>query len=189
MTDTGRGAIDVINTREALIAELISRLNEVDQIICQRIINCLTGLGYAPVKENVRSFVLSFKNKTVNQTIAKIRFRDDKSKGVFYSIKFYACTNPPKKFTDAVLDAVSKSNRQYECSNCGICGAGVGERGYRCLLPDGTAFLRCGAYVVEIPCFAPEDVDGFNDLLKEQHAYFSARTKQALCVKNESRVL
>jgi hypothetical protein len=127
------------NSGEALVSELMSRLNEEEQKKCQRIIDCLTGLGYVPHKENVKNFVLSFKNREVGQTIAKLGLRSGKNNGLFYSIKFYACKNPPQKFSNAVREAVIRSNGQYACSDCGVCGAGQGERGYHCLLPDGTA--------------------------------------------------
>jgi hypothetical protein len=165
------------NASEALISELMSQLNKDEQNICQRVIGCLSGLGYVPHKENVKNFVLSFKNRGVGQTIAKLGLRSGKNNGVFYSIKFYACKNPPEKFTNAVREAVIRSKGQYACSDCGICGAGEGERGYRCLLPDGTAFLRCGAYVVEIPDLTAVDAEDFNKLLIEQHGYFTERTK------------
>ncbi len=174
------------NAKEKLIAELISQLNDDEQIMCRKIIACLTELGYVPYKESVRDFVLSFKNREVRQTITKIGIKSGREKGVFYRIKFYACESPPLKFLDAVINTVIQSNGQYGCSDCGVCGATEGKRGYRCQLPNGTEFLRCGAYVVEIPNLAPEDITDFNALLNEQHAYFSTRVKRALYVTNEN---
>ncbi len=162
-------------THELMISELMSQLNEDEKDTCRRIVDSLTELGYIPQRQKVQCFVLSFKNREVNQTIAKIGVRSGVNKGVFYSIKFYACKNPPEKFQNAVRDAILKSNKQYVCSDCGVCGAEKQERGYHYTYPNGEEFIRCGAYVVEIPDLASEDIDDFNNLLREQHTYFATR--------------
>jgi len=167
----------LINKREALIDALLSELGEEDQQICRRIIEDLNEFGYTPHKENVKGLVLSFKNSGVRQTIAKIGIRVGRNRGVFYSLKFYACENPPEKFADAVRNAVLRSKGQYPCTDCGVCHVREGERGYRCRLPDGTEFVRCGAYVVEIPDLTLGDIDGFNRLLQEQHHYFQTHER------------
>lgn len=163
------------NSQETLISELISRLDADDQIICREVIICLESLGYVPQRQSVQSFMLSFHNKAVRQTIAKLGVKSGGK--AFYAVKFYAFKNPPPRFTGVVRDTVLKSNMQYQCSNCGICGAAEGERGYMFTYPDGTKFIRCGAYVVEIPELTPEDIDDFCTLLREQHAYFLLRTR------------
>jgi hypothetical protein len=170
-----REEIVVKKARAVLIAELDSELSDDERPICQNIIGCLTELGYTPYKENVKDFVLSFKNSEVRQTIAKIGIRSGRRKGAFFSIKFYACISPPKKFLNAVAAAMLKANGRYACCDCGVCGAGAGERGYHCAYPDGSEFIRCGAYTVEIPGLTLEDAEDFNKLLIEQHAYFSTR--------------
>lgn len=92
-----------------LISELLTLLGEEEKAACQKIIDCLTELGYVPQKQKVQCYIVSFKNNSVNQTIAKIGVRSGKIKGAFYSIKFYACKNPPQKFLNAVQTAILKS--------------------------------------------------------------------------------
>lgn len=157
----------------ALLSELMTLLNEDEKITCQKIIDCLTDLGYVPERQKVQGYVLSFKNKKVNKTIAKIGFKN--GKGVVYSLKFYACENPAPKFSNAIRVTIVKSKEQYKCSNCGACGVDKQVRGYHYTYPNGREFIRCGAYVVEIPNLAPEDIDDFNNLIAEQHTYFLAR--------------
>lgn len=165
-----------------LISELMSLLSDDEKVSCQNVFDCLTELGYVPQKQKAKScYVLSFKNNRFRQTIAKIGVRNSVDNRAFYSIKFYACKNPPQKFSQAVQYAILKSNTQYICADCGICGADKDVRGYHYTYPDGTVFVRCAAYVVEIPDLTSEDIEDFNNLLAEQHAYFSTRAKQVLC--------
>lgn len=100
----------------------------------------------------------------------------NEDKRVFFSIKFYACKNPPQKFQNVVRQAIESSNMQYRCCDCGVCGAEKEKRGYRYTYPDGLDFIRCGAYVVKIPDLVPDDIDDFKSLLREQHEYFLSRT-------------
>lgn len=158
-----------------LLSGLMCLLSKEDQAICQKIVGRLTELQYIPQRQKVQGYVLAFKNHQVNQTIAKIGVKGTKSKEAVYSIKFYACKNPPEKFLAAVQSAVSSTRGQYECCNCGLCGAATGERGYRCKYPENRDFIRCGAYVVETLDLAMRDVDDLNNLLTEQHTYFSSR--------------
>jgi hypothetical protein len=160
------------DTQRELLSELTSQLGDDEKETCQSLAACLTELGYVPQRLKVQRFVLAFKSSEVGQTIAKIGVRNKK---VFYGIKFYACKNPPEKFMNAVRNAAVRSNGQYVCCGCEICGAAPEDRGYRVVLPDGEEFLRCGAYVVEIPELTAEDADSFCRLLREQHAYFTAR--------------
>jgi hypothetical protein len=164
-------------TQKELTAELMARMSEEDRRIAGSITGCLTALGYTPQRQKVRDFVLSFASSRVKQTIAKIGVRSGRDAGVFYSIKFYACKNPPEKYSKAVRAAALRSIAQYRCADCGICGAADGERGYRVAMPDGSEFLRCGAYVVEIPELTEEDADEFCRLVREQHTYFLSRNR------------
>jgi hypothetical protein len=160
-----------------LISGLMSLLEEEEKVMCQDIIDCLTKLDYIPQKQKVQGYVLSFKNNKVNQTIVKIGIRTKEIKKAFFSIKFYTCKNPPQKFSKAVQKAILSSKEQYKCCNCNVCGADIEERGYHYTYPDGKEFIRCGAYVVEIPNLVPDDIYDFNNLLIEQHEYFILRTK------------
>lgn len=165
------------NAHPHLVHELLLMLNEQEKTTCQRIIHCLTELGYVPERQKVQGYVLSFKNKKVNQTIAKVGVKNGKD--VSYSIKFYACKNPAPKFCGAIRDIVLKSKEQYKCSDCGVCGVDKEVRGYHYTYPNGREFIRCGTYLIEIPDLMPDDIDDFTSLIAEQHAYFLAREKQA----------
>ena len=158
-----------------LIRELVSLMKNEDKEMCQSIIDYLLELGYVPQKQKVQGYVLSFKNSQVKQTIAKIGAFNNGDKGTFFSIKFYACKNPPQKFTNAVQQAIESSNMQYRCCGCNACGAQKEERGYHYIYPNGDEFIRCGAYVVKIPDLIPEDLNDFRNLLLEQHEYFLSR--------------
>lgn len=157
-----------------LLAGLLAKMNAEDQTLCRRIADCLTELEYMPQKQKVNGCILSFRNSRIQQTIAKIGLRDT-SKKAFFSLKFYACKNPPPQYTAAVKRAILKTPGQYACCDCRACGAREEDHGYRVTGPDGLAFVRCGAYVIEIPDLGPDDLDGFCALLREQHQYFIQR--------------
>ncbi len=160
-----------------LISQLMSSLKNEDKEMCQSIIDYLLELGYVPQKQKVKGYVLSFTNNQVKQTIAKIGTLSNDEQRAFFSIKFYACKNPPQKFLNAVQQAIVSSNMQYRCCGCNACGAREEDRGYHFLFPDGDEFIRCGAYVVKIPDLNPEDITDFRKLLQEQHEYFLTRNK------------
>jgi hypothetical protein len=158
-----------------MVVSLFSLLDEDDKVLCREVIGCLTGLDYFPQKQKVQGYVLSFKNQEVNQAIAKIGVRKDSKAS--YSIKFYACKNPPDRFMKALEKFIISTKERYKCTDCGLCGAAAGERGYSYTYPDGREFLQCGAYVVEIPGLAPADIPELKKLLTEQHRYFVSRMK------------
>jgi hypothetical protein len=158
------------NTHQTLVSELLSQLNASDKVVWQSIINGLNELEYLPQKQKVQGYVLSFINKKVNQTIAKMGVKKGKA---FFGLKFYACKNLTGKFQKAVELMVISTNGRYRCTDCGICKAVAGERGYRYTYPDGREFIQCGAYIVEIPGLTPDDVPVLTGLLDEQHRYFT----------------
>jgi hypothetical protein len=161
---------------EALIAGLMALMGDADRETCRPLVDRLLALGYLPQRQKVQGYVLAFRNGRVGQTIAKIGAPRGAGDGASFSIKFYACRQPPPKFVSAVREAIETSNLQYRCCGCGVCGAGEADRGYRHLLADGEEFVRCGAYVVRILDLGPGDADGFASLLLEQHEYFLSRT-------------
>lgn len=158
-----------------LIDELLSLVNDGEKDTCRAIADDLLDLGYLPQKQTVRGYVLSFKSRRTGQTIAKIGALGDDDRGAFYSIKFYACKEPPQKFRKAVETAIETTNMQYKCCGCGVCGAAEEDRGYSYVSPDSDEFVRCGAYVVRIPDLGREDIEDFGGLLREQHQYFLSR--------------
>ena len=159
----------------ALNDDMLSRLEGEAQLLFRSVSGYLSELGYLPQRQKVRGFVLAYRNNALRQTIAKIGVRERSGAGAFFSLKFYACKSPPEKFAKAVRDAVLRSNGQYGCVDCGVCGAAEDVRGYRVVTADGAPFVRCGAYVVEIPGLTPADAEDVCRLLREQHAYFLHR--------------
>lgn len=157
-----------------LLAGLMAKLNAEDRTLCRTITDCLAELGYMPQKQKINGCILSFRNSRVQQTIAKVGLRDTHKKA-FFSLKFYACKNPPPQYAAAVKRAILTTSGQYACCDCRACGAGKEDRGYRVAGPDGLEFVRCGAYVIEIPDLGPDDLDDFCTLLREQHQYFIQR--------------
>ena len=154
-----------------LISGLISLLNDEDKAISQKIINCLAELDYKPHRQKVRGYVLSFKNRKVGQVIAKIGVHYGKNR-VFFSLKFFACKNPPDKYKVAIKNAIAIEKERYACVDCGVCKIPAIGRGYFYTYEDGRTFKRCSTYVIEIPDLHLEDVDSINELLKKQHHYF-----------------
>ncbi len=169
--------VAVTERHKDLVAELLSLVNARERETCRSIVAVLLELGYLPRRDKVRGHVLSFRSPTTGQTIAKIGTLPGTDRATSYAIKFYACKAPPPKFVSAVTVAVEESSRQHPCVGCGVCGAAADVRGYRCPLPTGEEFVRCGAYVVKIPDLRREDVADFGGLLREQHEYFLSRIR------------
>ncbi|MHB1295429.1 MAG: hypothetical protein ACYC4R_10600 [Anaerolineae bacterium] len=160
----------------ALIADLVALLCPEDQAVCVPLIDCLLALGYLPQRQKVQGYVLAFKNNALGQTIAKIAAPSGRDGRATVSVKFYACKHPPRKFVEALRHAIESTPMQYRCCGCGVCGAQEQDRGYRYTDPTGAPFVRCGAYVIRIPDLVLDDVEDAKRLLREQHAYFLART-------------
>lgn len=154
-----------------LITGLMSLLNNEDKAISRNIINCLVELGYMPQRQKVRGYVLGFKNRKIGQTIARIGVNGGKNRA-FFSLKFFACKNPPAKYRTALQDTIAAENERYACVDCGVCKIPEAGRGYYHTYPNGRTFKRCSTYVIEIPGLLQEDVGSFNELLEEQHRYF-----------------
>jgi len=149
-------------------------LRKEDIEISKRIIAHLLNLGYVPQRQKRQGLFLAFKNSKANQTIAKIGVNENEDKAI-YSLKFYACKNPPPNYLSAIDSAIKTTGDQFQCCNCGVCGATEEERGYHCQFPNGKAFVRCGAYVIPVPCDSIEDGEVFKTLITEQHQYFIKR--------------
>lgn len=154
-----------------LISGLMSLLNDEDKAISQKIINCLVELGYMPQRQKVRGYVLNFRNRETRQVVAKIGVHYGKNRA-FFSLKFFACNNPPTIYKVAIKNAIANENERYACVDCGVCKIPEIGRGYYYTYPNGRMFKRCSTYVIEIPNLHLEDVGSFNRLLKEQHQYF-----------------
>ena len=58
---------------DELISDMMAFLDAEDAELCRRITDYLAMLEYVPQKLKVRGYVLAFKNRRVNQTIAKSR--------------------------------------------------------------------------------------------------------------------
>jgi len=158
----------------AMIDELLSLVGDDGQEMCRSVTSCPLELGYLPQRQRVKGYVLSFRSRQTRQTIAKIGVIGD-DRATFYSIKFYACREPPQRFRKAVEAAIEASPTQYRCCGCGVCGAAEEDRGYASVSPGGDEFVRCGAYVVRVPDLGQEDIEDFGALLREQHQYFVSR--------------
>jgi len=189
MGDAGRGGgfcfvlgrlIMLTRKQQTLINELTDSLHEEEQSTYTEIVNCLVELGYIPQRN--RSYI-SFKHKTNDRIIAKIRNGDIR-------IKFFACKNPPEKYIDALRVEMNSSDGQYsmsvpnlDCSPtqngvimkkctllCNVCTGGGMRYYYK--FSDGKELFRCGAYPVLIPDVVENDVKELKRLILEQHNYF-----------------
>ena len=174
------------------ISALMSLLAEEDRLVCRPIIDHLLALGYVPVKQKVRRYVLSFRHQQTNKVIAKIGVRGDGAKAVI-SLKFFACSSAPDKFGQALRREVESHDGQYcvpvrsatEKNRCGRCDSCTGGGlGYYHLFPDGREVVRCGAYPIAVPDLAPGDVEEVKRLIDEQHHYL-----QSLCPGQRDSVL
>ena len=169
----------------ALINEFFCLLPKDDAEYFKEIINYITSLGYAPHKQKVHDFVLSFKNKN-GKVLAKIGTHKN---GIRFRIKFHACKNLPEWCLKAlwtehyeneqanrfqggikrVLDnPLLLSDVMIKCSSsCRNCSVR-----YYHEFNDGRVIDRCSAYPVEIPNASEIDMNELKNVIMEQHNFF-----------------
>lgn len=164
-----------------LVTDLLELLAKEERDLCRQLIDDMAALGYLPEKQKAQNYTLSFKHRPDNRVIAKIRCGKDHRASV--AIKFFGCTNVPEKLRDALGREIISRNGQYTGplrdliykNKCGFCkqctGGGVG---YYYRFPDGREVLRCGAYPIEIPDLAYDDIGMMKEVLAEQHRYFQS---------------
>jgi hypothetical protein len=167
--------------QEDLINSYLIQVTEQARPLYHDIYNCLAELGYHPQKERSN---ISFKHDLHNKQIAKMGIKKSKEFSPFFALRFSACSGYSQRFADIVSAAIIKyPSKDPACpnGNCDYCAGEPDTHIYTNTFPDGTRKSHCGAYALEIPDIAADDMDEIKKLIKEEHAYLlehEARLKQ-----------
>lgn len=157
--------------QEEMITSFLSLLGDQTGTLYQEIILYLSELGYNPQKQ--RSFII-FKHDLHNKQMAKTGIRMGKENVPFFALRFSACRGYSGRFADIVSAAVLKDNsHEALCltNGCHFCSGEPATHVYTYTLPDGKCKYHCGAYALEIPNIAADDISEIKKLIKEEHEY------------------
>lgn len=155
--------------QEELINSFLSVLENEIRPLYQDIIIYLSELGYNPQKQ--RSYII-FKHDLHNKQMAKIGINKDMSP--FFALRFSACRGYSQRFTDIVSSAVNRNNfREGLClsNGCNYCGGEAVTHVYSYTFSDGESKSHCGAFALEIPNLAADDIDEIKKLISEENDY------------------
>ena len=103
--------------------------------------------------------------------------------GPVFALRFSACRGYSQRFADIVSVAVAKRpDRAARCTSneCSWCAGEADTHVYTYTFPDGDTRSHCGAYALEIPDIAPDDLGEIEKLIKEEHDYLLRH--QAACI-------
>jgi hypothetical protein len=159
-----------MNAWEKHIDAFYAMISGEEKLVYQPIINKLVELGYTPMKKNTKGYILSFSKLDHNRVLARFGIREGNGKA-FFGLRFSSCANYSDKFAEVVRNRIlSSNNRLAKCGECGYC---KGDKFvYTYTFPNGEAKAACGAFVLEIPNVAADDIDEIKRLIDEQHLYF-----------------
>ncbi len=155
---------------DTFLADLDSATAPAYRAIAER----LTALGYSPRRERGN---LSFKCEAHNKQMAKMGIRRGKAPGPFFALRFSACRGYSRRFEDVVQSNIERyPSKTPGCAvgACVFCAGAPETHVYIHEYPDGTRGMHCGAYALEIPDVAPEDVQEIGRLIEEEHAFLMA---------------
>ena len=157
--------------QEALLQTFCAGLPAEDRAAYQAICEQLRALGYRPQKQKGN---ISFKHTEHNKQIAKMGVRTGKHPTPFFSLRFSACRGYSQRFADIVGEALRKyPHKIAQCitGGCSFCAGEPDTHVYTCTLPDGEHKHHCGAYALEIPQLAAQDVAEVKQLIRQEHTY------------------
>ena len=159
--------------KEELMNQFLSTLDQDARTVYQEISTCLSELGYHPQKERSN---LTFKCDMHHKQIAKKGIKNNQAHDPFFALRFSACSNYSLKFADVVRDAIEKSpSKTPRCpSDCNFCGGDADTHIYSFTFPDGARKSHCGAYALEIPNIAADDIQEIKNLIHQEHEYLLA---------------
>lgn len=154
-----------------LIDSFLAMLGAEDQPLYQELALYLSELGYNPKKERSN---IAFKHELHNKQIVKIGIRGKKESLPFFALRFSACQNYSQRFAKVVSSAMVKFPKRVPgCLNntCDYCAGKPESHVYTQTFPDGEQKAHCGAYALEIPDIAWEDLAEIKLLILEEHEY------------------
>ncbi len=159
--------------QSALLQSFLSSLDDQTRPLYQSLADMLQELGYQPKKEKSN---ISFKHDRHNKQMAKMGVRTTKAKGTspFFSLRFSACRGYSQRFADIIFAYTEQyPAREARCVNgaCNYCQGEAETHVYTCTAPDGQTRMHCGAFAIEIPAIAAEDLAELKKLIGEEHAY------------------
>ncbi|MGO3604451.1 MAG: hypothetical protein ACTIOK_13615 [Enterococcus malodoratus] len=157
--------------QKELVASFLVMLGDDDQSLYREIILYLSELGYNSKKERSQ---LSFKHALHNKQIVKMGVRGKKEPAPFFALRFSACKGYSQRFAEVVRSSIIKfPSRGSKCmsGDCDYCAGEPDTHIYTYAFSDGEKKTHCGAYSLEIPSIAAEDLEEIKKLIKEEHEY------------------
>ncbi len=156
-----------------LLQTFLASLDDQTKPLYEALAGTLQDLGYQPKKEKSN---ISFKHDLHNKQMAKMGVKAAKTKGPspFFSLRFSACRGYSQRFENIICAyAAQYPAREARCTSgaCNFCQGEAVTHVYTVTSPDGQTKKHCGAYAIEIPAIAAEDLDELKELIREEHAY------------------
>ena len=155
---------------EKNIDEFMGMIRDEEKNVYHPIIDFLIELEYTPVKKRTKGFILSFSNLSHNKVMARFGIREG-STDTFFGLRFSACADYSNKFSNIIRERIeSKNNRLAKCKSCGYCKGNKFVYTYK--FENGETKAACGAFMLDVPCIATDDIPEIKKLIREQHDYF-----------------
>jgi hypothetical protein len=167
--------------QEELVNTYLSQLDDGVRPLYHELAVYLSELGYNPKKEKSS---ISYKHDFHNKQMAKMGMNINKKKGAspFFALRFSACRGYSARYADIVGAYIAKyATRAASCVNggCTYCKGKPESHVYTHTFPDGESKFHCGAYALEIPDIAPDDISELKKLIKEEHEYLMKHEAQS----------
>lgn len=153
--------------QEELIGAFLSTLDGATLPVFQELIDCLVELGYYPRRGKAS---IAFKHDAHNKQIAKIKTIKGSAR---FALRFSACSAYSRRFADIIAEWMAKyPTRTARCPSggCHFCAGEPNTHVYARSV-DGERKAHCGAYALEIPNLAADDIEETLALIRQEHAY------------------
>ena len=163
----------------ALIDELLVKLTDDEQSLCEPVIGLLLELGYTVKRRKKSTFTVEFER--FGRMIVKLEhgkaYMTDPTPHLMFWLRFSACDDYPKVFQDAVdhrPEAWVKRGQHWTPKTFDCCGLCRGKpRFYRHTAEDGSRFDFCGGFTKWVPGVTAQDVPDILRMIREQDAHFA----------------
>lgn len=159
--------------QSSMLQTFLSSLDDQTRPLYEALAGALQELGYQPKKEKSN---ISFKHGLHNKQMAKMGVKATKAQGPspFFSLRFSACRGYSQRFEHIISAyAAQYPAREARCTNgeCNFCRGEAATHVYTYTGSDGQTKTHCGAFAIEIPAIAAEDLAELKKLIREEHAY------------------
>ena len=149
----------------------LSALGDDLRPLYRELMDILAEAGYYGYKQGSS---ITFKHNLHNKQMAKMGVKGSKKTRPFFALRFSACREYSPRFRDIVSAYMERyPARAARCvgGGCTYCAGEPETHVYTRVLEGGERQTHCGAYALEIPDLAAEDLDELRRLIWEEHAY------------------